>query len=63
VVEGVEAPVTLDVEVKAVSGTGIVDRDGEHVLVRVPEQPSVKAIAVSRGEFPAGVGRVGGVLR
>jgi hypothetical protein len=61
--EGVEASATLDVEIEAVSGTGIADRDGQHVLVRAPEQPNVNTTAVSRGEFPAGGCGVGGVSR
>jgi hypothetical protein len=36
---------------EAVSDTGVLDRDGERVLVWVPEQQDVDAVALAVGEF------------
>ncbi len=51
VVEGVEGAVGRDRELEAVSDAGVLDRDGERVLARVPEQQHLDAVALARGEL------------
>jgi hypothetical protein len=51
VVEGIEGAVGRDLEVEAISETGVLDRDGERVLGRVPEQEDVDAVALAGGKL------------
>jgi hypothetical protein len=51
VVEGIEGVVRRDWEVEAISDAGVLDRDRERVLVWVPEQGDVDAVAVAGGEL------------
>jgi len=51
VVEGIEGAVTGDREVEAISDARVLDRDRESVLVWVPEQGDVDAVAVAGGEL------------
>jgi hypothetical protein len=56
VVEGIEGAVRRDRELEAIADTGVLDRHGDRVLVRVPEQQDVDAVAFAGGELPvAGV--------
>src|SRR6266542_3722346 len=50
--EGIEGAVARDHELEAVSGSRVLDRDGQLVLARVPEQQDVQAVVLSGGEFP-----------
>ena len=58
VVEGVERTIGRDRQPEAISGTGVLDRDGERVLDWVPEQEDVDAVALAGGKF-AGLERFG----
>src|ERR687896_639114 len=51
VVEGIEGAVRLDRELEAVSKAGVLDRDRERVLGRMPEQRNVDAVAFAGGQF------------
>ena len=51
VVEGVEGTVGRNRDLELIAGAGVLDRDGQSVLVRVPEQQDVDAVALARGEF------------
>src|SRR3990172_7251777 len=51
VVEGVEGAVGRDRELEAISDPGVLDREGERVLVWVPEQEDVDAVALAGGEL------------
>jgi hypothetical protein len=51
VVEGIEGTVGRDREVEAIAGTGVLDQDGYRVLVWVPQQQDVDAVALAGGEF------------
>src|SRR2546423_14516793 len=51
VVEGIERAVGRDREVEAISPTDVLDRDGETVLARVPEQQDLNAVAFAGGEL------------
>ena len=59
VVEGVEGALGRDRELEAISDAGVLDRDGQRVLVRVPEQrtwmPSLSRAASSRVSDVAGL--------
>ena len=50
-VEGIEGAVGRDRQPEAISGTGVLDGDGERVRARVPKQPDVDSVAVAGGEF------------
>src|SRR6266508_6013478 len=50
VVEGVEGVVGRDRELEAISDASVLDRDGQPVLARVPEQEDVDAVAVAGGD-------------
>jgi hypothetical protein len=47
-----EASVTLNVELEALSGTRIVDRDRQRIVLRMPQEANAEAIALARGELP-----------
>ena len=51
VVEGIEGTVGRDRDLELISDTRVLDRDGERVLDRVPEQQDVDAVAVAGGEL------------
>jgi hypothetical protein len=51
VVEGVEGPVGCDRELEAISDPLVLDRHGEGVLIRIPEQQDVDPVALAGGEF------------
>src|SRR6266511_5994006 len=51
VVEGIEGAVGRDRKVEAISDASVLDRDGQPVLARVPEQHDVDAVAVAGGEL------------
>jgi hypothetical protein len=51
VVEGIESTVRGDGDLEAISETGVLDRNGERVLRRVPEQEDVNAVTLAGGEF------------
>jgi hypothetical protein len=54
-----EASVTLDVELEALSGTRIVDRDRQRVVPRMPQQANAEAVALARGELSGSACRAG----
>src|SRR4051812_41573422 len=51
VVKDVERAFGRNRELKAISVASVLDRDGQPVLERVPEQQDVDAVAVAGGEF------------
>jgi hypothetical protein len=51
VVEGVEGVVGRDRDPEAISGARVFDRHGQSVLVRVPEQDHMDAVALADGEL------------
>ena len=53
VVEGVERTLGRDRELEAISDAGVLDGHGEGVLVGVPEQQDVDAVALAGGELAA----------
>ncbi len=57
-VEGVEGAVGRDGELEAVADAGVLDRDGDGVLARVPEQEDVEAVALAGGELASRVSAV-----
>src|SRR5918995_76758 len=53
VVKGLEAPVTGDCELEALASTRVLNRDGQRVVLGMPEQLHVDAVALARGELSA----------
>jgi hypothetical protein len=51
VIEGIEGAVGGDRELEAIAYAGVLDRDGESVSARVPEQPDGDSVAVTGGEL------------
>jgi hypothetical protein len=47
-----EASITLNVELEALPGTRVVDRDRQRVVPRMPQQANAEAVALARGELP-----------
>jgi hypothetical protein len=47
-----EASVTFNVELEALPGPRIVDRDRQRVFLRMPQQANAEAVALARGELP-----------
>src|SRR5215207_7411464 len=63
VVKGVEAPVTRDCELEALSDPCVFDRDGQRVVLGMPEQLHVDAVALARGQLAACGSWVNGLVR
>jgi hypothetical protein len=51
VVEGIEGALGRDRDLEATADTGVFDRHGYGVLVRVPEQQDVDAVGLAGGEL------------
>src|SRR5215212_6903073 len=51
VVEGIEGALRRDRDLEPIAGAGVLDRHGQVVLLRMPEQPHVDAVAVASGEL------------
>src|SRR4029450_5524271 len=49
--EGIEGAVRRDRELEAIADPSVLDRDGERVLVRMPEQQHLDAVVLAGGEF------------
>ena len=50
-VEGIEGAAALDDEFKAIANAQVLDRNGQRVVARVPQQKYVHTVALAGGQF------------